>query len=103
MAQEHSGSVTGIGVQQLADGSLLLVSTSADDDVVVWTNDAHVEGQGPSYVAQARWRLCQRIAMPLRLQHAIAITSLPNLADWWDPAVLGLEFGHGEVGGDRFA
>ena len=85
MAHEHSGAVTGIGVLRLADGSLLLGSTSADDDVVVWTNDTPVEEQGSSYVAQARWRLCQRIAMPLRLQHAIAITTLPNLADWCAP------------------
>jgi hypothetical protein len=81
LVQVHSGAVTGVGVRQLMDGSLLLVSTSADDDVIVWSNDAPGDRTTP-HLAQPLWRVRQLIAMPLRLQHAIAITSLPDSADW---------------------
>lgn len=75
--------VNGMATHRLEDGTLLLVSTSGDDQVVVWSNDAQEGSTGqPGSFFQGHWKVRQLIKLPLRLQHSVSLAQLPGLPDW---------------------
>ncbi len=79
----HKDAVTGVAVQVVDHERLLLVSISSDDCVHVWSNNGvRNKGNAEEGMGQASWELQQSISMPLRLQHAVAVTALPNDSGW---------------------
>ena len=54
---------------------------AGDDAVLVWRHDASLDAEGRAY-GQSGWAVRQRLQMPLRLQHCVAVSHLPGQADW---------------------
>ena len=79
--QGHQGPVTGVALCDLGNGKLLLVSTAADDNVLIWSNDS-TAGEEPARLDA--WHVQQRLSFPQHLQHSVAISALPSLPDWCD-------------------
>ena len=73
--------MTGVAICDLGNGKLLLVSTAADDNVLIWSNDS-TAGEEPANLRA--WHVQQRLSLPQHLQHSVAISVLPSLSDWCD-------------------
>jgi hypothetical protein len=85
LCQGHSGPITGLAVQQLSGGGLLLASTAADEAVRVWhwmPVDAPEVQAADSLFAQDSWKLQQSIPYGVQMQHSAAMTNIPSHADW---------------------
>lgn len=67
-------------MQALEGGRTLLVSISADDHIRVWSSGT---GANANEETLEDWKVQQNITMPLRLQHAVALTPLPNQPSWY--------------------
>lgn len=102
-SQGHEGPITGICVQHLEGGSQMIISSSADDTVQIWTNDGprkiaeqwHTNGNASSEIENlhsqnsqnalqnSSWQCRQKINLPLQIQHALAVTAIPKHPDWY--------------------
>ena len=73
--------MTGVDLCDLGNGKQLLVSTAADDNVLIWSNDSTAREEPARLDA---WHVQQRLSLPQHLQHSVAISVLPSLSDWCD-------------------
>ena len=80
--QGHSGPVTSLAVQLLADDRISLASIAADDTVRIWEAAAISPDDEDSFLSQESWRLVQSIETGAVLQHSLAFTQLPGQPDW---------------------
>ncbi|GMH35495.1 hypothetical protein BSKO_03363 [Bryopsis sp. KO-2023] len=71
----HKSGVTDLAWWKRSDGSLLVVSTSCDEFVAVW------EASQTEDLTQDSWRLKQKIPVGFKVQHCVAVGSLPNDPD----------------------
>ena len=91
--QGHKGPITSLAAQRLASGTILLASTAADENVLIWecapngSSTAQSSNGGtssPSGAADAwgDWKLVQSIPWEVQLQHCAALTCLQGRPDW---------------------
>ena len=101
-AQGHQGPVNTLAAQQLSDGSIVLASTAAEENVRIWEcpavgnsaahqphTDCSASGpvpetqEGPAAGRWGTWNLLQTIPWGVQLQHCAALTQLPGKPGWW--------------------
>lgn len=70
----------------------MIISTSADDTVRVWTTPSNVASDAPIGDTQSteaamqhkeeHWVCKEEMQLPLQVQHALACIALPQEPDW---------------------
>jgi len=99
--QGHQGPVNTLAALRLGSGSIVLASTAADENVLIWEcpadsgSRAHQE-EGPCSTSEIRpesqdgdwtgrwkhWNLVQTIPWGVQLQHCVALSQLPGKPNW---------------------
>ena len=99
--QGHQGPVNSLAASLFSDGSIVLASTAADENVRIWecsagnTPTAHqprTDGSAPGNVPDSHdvaltgrwetWNAAQTIPWGVQLQHCAALTQLPGKPNW---------------------
>lgn len=77
--QEHTGSIASLAAHQLADGTILLVSSASDGHLCIWQSGPNSDTDSSG---RCGWKLRQIISFGIQLQLCADLTHMPGLSDW---------------------